>query len=177
MALHPLWDHGAPRHVSSQQCLSICVPEMGQPQLMSRQMLTFYRVAGALSPIIDTDNFIAGQISFAYPPPLPHHPSVLALNYQLANIYGLVGMLALGIIYGTSEIHVLRNAVVAMTIADLGHLYATYVPMGPDLFFDVASWSLVSWGNIGFTAFLFVNRIAYLLGFFGSKTSKSKKQD
>ncbi|KAF3397164.1 hypothetical protein DPV78_008037 [Talaromyces pinophilus] len=134
-------------------------------------------VAGTLAPIIDTDNFIAGQTSLAHPPTLPHHPSVLALNYQLANIYGLVGMLAFGVIYGTSEIHVLRNAVVALAIADLGHLYATYVAMGPDLYFDVASWSPVSWGNIGFTAFLFVNRVAYLLGLFGSKTSKSKKQD
>ncbi|EED13812.1 hypothetical protein TSTA_100560 [Talaromyces stipitatus ATCC 10500] len=134
-------------------------------------------VAGALAPIIDTNNFIAGQTSLASPPTLPHHPSVLALNYQLANIYGLVGMLGVGLIYGTSEIHVLRNAVVALSIADLGHLYATYAAMGPDTFFDVASWSLVSWGNIGFTAFLFVNRIAYLLGLFGSKTSKSKKRN
>ncbi|OKL63560.1 hypothetical protein UA08_01928 [Talaromyces atroroseus] len=132
-------------------------------------------VAGTLAPIIDTNNFIAGQFSLAHPPALPHHPSVLALNYQLANIYGLVGLLGVGIVYGTSEPHVLRNAVLALAIADLGHLYATYAAMGPELYFDVASWSPVAWGNIGFTAFLFLNRVAYMLGLFGSKSAKASK--
>lgn len=135
------------------------------------------RVAGALSPIFDTNNFIAGQTSLSNPPALPHHPSVLALNYQLANMYALAGMTGLCVVYGTSELRVLRNVVVALAIADVGHIYGTYAAMGPGPFFDVSSWSLVSWGNIGFTAFLFVNRIAYLLGIFGSKTPKTKKRD
>ncbi|KAH8703707.1 hypothetical protein BGW36DRAFT_288722 [Talaromyces proteolyticus] len=136
-------------------------------------------VGGVIAPIFDTDSFIIGQTSPSNPPPLPHHPSTLALNYQLANIYGLVGMLVFGVIYGTSEIRVLRNSVLALTIADIGHIYATYAAMGADGFFDVASWSWVSWGNIGFTAFLFVNRVAYLLGAFGSgpdPAAKDKKR-
>lgn len=74
----------------------------------------------------------------------------------------------------------LRNAVIALAIADVGHLYATYAAMGPEFYFDMASWSQVAWGNIGFTAFLFVNRVAYLLGLFGSKRAEdsgSKKRN
>lgn len=126
------------------------------------------RVGGFLAPLLDTDNFIAGQASLANPPELPHHPSTLALAYQLANIYGLVGLLAFGVIYGSSELRVLRNTVLALAVADVGHLYATYAAIGLESFLDVASWSSVAWGNIGFTGFLFVNRVAYLLGLFGS---------
>lgn len=62
----------------------------------------------------------------------------------------------------------LRNAVIALAVADVGHLYATFAAMGLEAFVDVASWSSVAWGNIGFTGFLFVNRMAYLLGLFGT---------
>lgn len=94
-------------------------------------------------------------------------------------------MLAFGVIYGTSERHVLRNAVIALAIADVGHVYATYAAMGLEPFLDVASWTAVAWGNIGFTGFLFVNRVAYLLGVFGSGAvpgetqakSKAKKRN
>jgi hypothetical protein len=91
-------------------------------------------------------------------------------------------MLAFGVIYGTSERHVLRNAVIALAIADVGHVYATYAAMGLEPFLDVASWTAVAWGNIGFTGFLFVNRVAYLLGVFGSgattgESGKGKKRN
>lgn len=145
-------------------------------QLQSRHPAHSHRVAGALAPFLDTDNFIAGQFSLAHAPALPHHPSVLALAYQLGNIYGLVGLLGVGIIYGTSEPHVLRNAVIALAVADVGHLCATYAAMGPEFYFDVASWSPVAWGNIGFTAFLFVNRVAYLLGLFGFRSVESASE-
>lgn len=185
MAIHTLRSLGASFHVSHPRHVSHCTVAFGPTDPRPFVSMGFWtmtnsplsRVGGALAPIVDTDNFIAGQTSLAHPPTLPHHPSVLALNYQLANIYGLVGMLGLGVIYGTSELHVLRNAVIALAIADIGHLYATYVAMGPDLYLDVVNWSPVAWGNIGFTAFLFINRIAYLLGLFGSNASKSKKNN
>ncbi|CRG82876.1 hypothetical protein PISL3812_00222 [Talaromyces islandicus] len=136
-------------------------------------------VGGFLAPLLDTDNFIAGQTPPTNPPPLPHHASTLVLSYQIANIYGLVGLLAVGVIYGSSERHVVRNLILSLAVADIGHMYAMYAVIGLEAFLDVASWSPVAWGSIGFTGFLFVNRVAYLLGAFGSEaaTTNEKKRN
>jgi hypothetical protein len=44
----------------------------------------------------------------------------------------------------------------------------TYLGLGGEYFFGVSGWNAMSWGNIGVTAFLLVNRLAYFLGLFGS---------
>jgi hypothetical protein len=72
-----------------------------------------------------------------------------------------------GVCYTTTEPRVLRNYLIGLAIADVGHVYATFLGMGWDAFTDVAAWNVLTWGNIGATGFLFVNRIAYLLGVFG----------
>lgn len=43
----------------------------------------------------------------------------------------------------------------------------TYAVLGYADFVDVRGWNSLAWGNIGFTFFLFVMRIVYLLGIFG----------
>ena len=40
--------------------------------------------------------------------------------------------------------------------------------MGIESLKDVGSWTPVVWGNIGFTLFLFVMRVAYLSGLLGA---------
>ncbi|GAD92288.1 hypothetical protein PVAR5_0878 [Paecilomyces variotii No. 5] len=133
-------------------------------------------VAGYLAPIIDLQGFIAGQTPHIAAPSSVH-PSSIALAYQLGNLYGLLLLLGIAVIYGTSEPKVLRNYLIALAIADLGHIYATYLAMGWDAFLDVSSWNALTWGNIGASAFLFVNRIAYFLGFFGyAKAPKSTEK-
>jgi hypothetical protein len=134
------------------------------------------RVAGFQAPFLDTFNFIAGQTPHASLPAVPLHPSTLALNYQLGNLYLLLGMCGVAVIYGTSEPHVLRNYLIALAIADIGHLYATYLAMGYVSFVDYASWGQVAWGNIAATVFLFVNRILYLVGAFGCAQAPVKDE-
>lgn len=56
---------------------------------------------------------------------------------------------------------------IACAIADVGHLWVTYVVLGYTNFVDVKGWNSLAWGNIGFTFFLFVTRIGYLSGFLG----------
>ena len=75
-------------------------------------------------------------------------------------------MIGLGILYQTTDPKVVRNFLVACAIADVGHVYVTYVGMGKD-FWDVANWNGLAWGNIGATGSLFVVRCLYLLGAFG----------
>lgn len=85
-------------------------------------------------------------------------------------------MCGVAVIYGTSEPHVLRNYLIALAIADIGHLYATYLAMGYVSFVDYASWGQVAWGNIAATVFLFVNRILYLVGAFGCAQAPVKDE-
>lgn len=130
-------------------------------------MLTLYRLLGWAAPLVDLNGFIANQTPKAAELP-SLHPSSIALAYQLGNVYFLLLMIGTAVCYTTSEPKVLRNYLIALAIADVGHIYATYIAMGWDAFIDVASWNALTWGNIGASGFLLVNRVAYLLGFFGS---------
>ncbi|KAL2831175.1 hypothetical protein BDW59DRAFT_158121 [Aspergillus cavernicola] len=125
-------------------------------------------IGGWLCPIVDLHGFITDQIpSPASNSEVEIHATSFALAYQLANLYGLLAILGAGVVYTTSESKVLRNYLVALAIADAGHVYVTYLAMGRGLFFDVRGWNVLTWGNVGATAFLFVNRVLYFLGVFG----------
>ncbi|KAL4906847.1 hypothetical protein BDW74DRAFT_176452 [Aspergillus multicolor] len=127
-------------------------------------------IGGWLAPILDLQGFVLDQVpssSPAAPREVEIHATSFALAYQLANLYGLMALLGAGVFYATSEPQVLRNYLVALAIADVGHIYVTYLAMGPELFFDVAQWNVLTWGNVGVTGFLFVNRLLYFLGVFG----------
>ena len=67
----------------------------------------------------------------------------------------------------------MRNYLIALAIADVGHVYATYLGMGWAAFTNLSSWNALTWGNIGATTFLFINRLAYFAGIFG--TAKAPK--
>ncbi|KAL4924875.1 uncharacterized protein BDV17DRAFT_294968 [Aspergillus undulatus] len=142
-------------------------------------------IGGWLCPILDLQGFVLDQVpnspshsgnpspsaSAAAVMPGPKeveiHATSVALAYQLANLYGLLAVLGAGVLHATSEPKVLRNYLVALAIADIGHVYVTYLAMGPDVFLDVARWNVLTWGNVGVTLFLFANRILYFLGVFG----------
>jgi len=62
---------------------------------------------------------------------------------------------------------VLHGYILALWIADIGHVGATFAIMGVDAFIDVRNWNAMTWGNIGATATLFACRTAYMLGLFG----------
>lgn len=123
-------------------------------------------LAGFLAPILDTPNFVSSQIPSRMPSlPLTATSQVLAL--QLGNMYGLTGMIGVGLLYFTSEAVVVRNFLVACAIADVGHLWATCHVIGFANFIDVRNWNSTTWGNIGATAFLLITRLLYLSGAFG----------
>ncbi|KAI9863062.1 MAG: hypothetical protein M1824_000750 [Vezdaea acicularis] len=101
-------------------------------------------------------------------------PSAIVTCMQLGNVYLLLGMCAVGVLWQTTDVKVLRNYVVALAIADIGHLYITYVVMG-QAFFDVMGWNTTAAGNIGITVFLFLTRSAYLLGLLGKNRGQNKR--
>ncbi|KAL4821030.1 hypothetical protein BDW67DRAFT_76458 [Aspergillus spinulosporus] len=134
-------------------------------------------IGGWLAPLLDLQGFVVGQIpSIPAPEELEVHGTSFALACQLANVYGLLALLGAGVLYASSEPKVLRNYLVALAIGDVGHIYVTYLAMGSELFFDVSGWNVLTWGNVGVTAFLFVNRLLYCLGVFGYAEGGSVKE-
>lgn len=60
---------------------------------------------------------------------------------QLGNCYGLLFLAAVAVLYTTTELKVVRNYLVALWIADIGHIVVCYFGLGFDRFVDVASWN------------------------------------
>ncbi|KAI1275413.1 hypothetical protein F5Y07DRAFT_176035 [Xylaria sp. FL0933] len=126
-------------------------------------------VAGFLGPLVDTDWFIASQIdsSSGGSNALPSSDNARLVALQLGNTYGLVFLLGIAVLYTSTELRVVRNYLIACLIADITHVGLTCWGLGYERTVDVAGWNAVTWGNVGFTAFLGLTRTAYLLGLFG----------
>lgn len=125
------------------------------------------RVGGYIYPTFSPSKFAAAQLPSLVPTPLT--PTSRILTLQLGNVYGLLALIGVAVLYTTTEQRVVRNFVIACAIADVGHLAVTYHVMGHANYVDVGSWNSMAWGNIGVTAFLFVVRVGYLLGLFERK--------
>ena len=86
-------------------------------------------VAGYLSPMLDPAGFINSQLPLASGSVISPTATDRILALQLGNVYGLLAMVGVGVLYATSEIKVVRNFLLACAIADVGHLYVTYAVM------------------------------------------------
>ncbi|KAI1772744.1 hypothetical protein F4818DRAFT_138537 [Hypoxylon cercidicola] len=125
-------------------------------------------VGGFLGPFMNPSWFIASQLdapSDIVVSSYDDNARLVAL--QLGNTYGLLFLLGVAVLYTTTELKVVRNYLIALWIADISHVGVTCWLLGYDKTLDVASWNAVTWGNVGFTAFLCLTRTAYLLGLFG----------
>ena len=60
-------------------------------------------------------------------------------------------MIGLAVLSSTSEVKVVRNYLVALWIADIGHIALTWHALGHENFTDIARWNAMTWGNIGAT--------------------------
>ncbi|OCL11890.1 hypothetical protein AOQ84DRAFT_172491 [Glonium stellatum] len=131
-------------------------------------------IAGFLGPLLAPSFFVSSQTAYEIPHSLYLSEHILAL--QLGNCYLLLALLGLFILNTTSEIKTVRAYLVALWIADIGHVGVTAWAMGMQAFIDVAGWNAMAWGNIGATVFLFVMRSSYFLGAFGPNQEKSNAQ-
>ncbi|PYI27589.1 hypothetical protein BP00DRAFT_429143 [Aspergillus indologenus CBS 114.80] len=126
-------------------------------------------IAGALSPLLNLPAFITDQIPHAQGQgqsnPIP--PQTISLAYQLGNLYGLLALLGLGLLRTTTEPAVIRRYLLALLVADVGHIAATGWAMGWARFGDVGGWNALTWGNVAVTAFLGVQRVLFLGGWLG----------
>ncbi|KAJ9155356.1 hypothetical protein NKR23_g1826 [Pleurostoma richardsiae] len=111
------------------------------------------------------DWFINEQFVSHSPVPSSNNAKLVAL--QLGNVYGLLFLAAVAVLYTTTELKVVRNYLIALWIADIGHIAICYFGLGYYRFMAVDQWNAMTWGNVGATAALCLTRTAYLLGLFG----------
>ncbi|KAK4691484.1 hypothetical protein P7C71_g5526, partial [Lecanoromycetidae sp. Uapishka_2] len=136
--------------------------------------------AGFLCPMVDTPAFIQSQLpstSSASASNVTISDSARIVALQLGNVYGLLAMIGVGILYTTTEPKVVRNFLLACAVADVGHLYVTYIVMGQEDFLDFQGWNQMAWGNIGITAGLLLVRVLYLTGALGQDRNVKSTRD
>ena len=134
-------------------------------------MANLCSAAGALGPLIAPEYFVSSQVPVK-PHPLQSTEHVIAL--QLGNAYFLLCLLGLGILNTTKDPKVVRAYIWALLIADVTHVGISSWGVGLEHATRVQRWGVVDGGNIGFTAWLFLMRCLYLLGFFGANRLPGK---
>ncbi|MCJ1393875.1 hypothetical protein MMC18_006751 [Xylographa bjoerkii] len=145
------------------------------PRLVFAVLEPISLVAGWIAAYFDTANFIADQIPSSSPlKVLPFSPSAQVIAMQLGNTYLLLALLGLFILNTTTDARVVKAYIVALAIADIGHVVPTMWMLGWERSVAVQSWNKMAWGNIGATVFLFVTRVTYLLGLFGKDRAAGK---
>ncbi|KAK5172476.1 hypothetical protein LTR04_002402 [Oleoguttula sp. CCFEE 6159] len=94
-------------------------------------------IAGAIAPFVSPSESVSAQLAH-----LPRHsllPSEHILALQIGNLYLLLAMLGLFILYSTSEIRTVRAYVIALWVADIGHVAVTGWAMGHENIADLRS--------------------------------------
>lgn len=120
-------------------------------------------VAGAACACLRPADYLAlttHTATAATPPDLG--PSVALA--QLANLYLLFAVNeALVLRAAAADARVWRALLLGLLVADLGHL-AALAPLGAAVYWDVARWNAMDWGNVAFVYLGAAMRLAFLLG-------------
>lgn len=130
-----------------------------------------HRVWGTVVIFQDPKSYINQQVPSVIA--LPVSASAVATVAQLGNVYLLLAAVQAMCCF-SNHADIARNYLSIVAIADIGHIYACYLGMGYKMFVDWRSWNSLAWGNIGFSAFLCVNRLATVLGLYGKITTAGK---
>jgi hypothetical protein len=104
--------------------------------------------------IFSPEWFISQQIDQVGARHVSATDSNLLVAQQLGNCYFLAFLVALAVLYTTTELAVVRNYLKALWIADITHVGLTMYALGYDRSVDVAGWNAMTWGNVGVTVSL-----------------------
>ena len=104
---------------------------------------------GAVPAITSPGWFISEQLSSAVP--LVSSPNANLVAQQLGNGFGMAFMMAFAILYASTELNVIRNYLIALWVADIGHVGLTLYALGWDGSLDFANWNPMTWGNVAVT--------------------------
>ncbi|OAL22955.1 hypothetical protein AYO22_06863 [Fonsecaea multimorphosa] len=93
-------------------------------------------------------------------------PQAHSLTLQLGNVFLLLAAMAL-ICCFTSHPEIARRYLIAVALADLGHIYSVYCALGDKVFWDLNQWNQMTYSNVGVSVFLHINRLMTVAGLFG----------
>lgn len=96
--------------------------------------------------------------------------TTIVLN-QLSNLYFLFALNEAFVLRATKDVKVWCALLFCLLIADVGHLFSVRA-LGRQIYWDVASWNAIDWGNIGFVYLGAVMRISFL--YLAWSTSESR---
>ncbi|KAI9806222.1 MAG: hypothetical protein M1825_006337 [Sarcosagium campestre] len=82
---------------------------------------------------------------------------------QLANLYFCFALNEAVVLRATSDLRVWRALLICLLVADFGHLYSVKID-SLRVYWDVAGWNAIDWGNVGFVYVGASMRIAFLTG-------------
>ncbi|KAF3941300.1 hypothetical protein ABW19_dt0201660 [Dactylella cylindrospora] len=123
-------------------------------------------LAGFGYAILQSEKFVAEQLPDT--PVTALTPTGTLIAWQTGNLFGIMCMMAIAILWSTTEVAVMKRYLVALLIGDLGHVIAIWWFMGSAAFFGIHQWNILTWANVGFTIFLALTRTATLAGLFGA---------
>ncbi|EOD51460.1 hypothetical protein GTA08_BOTSDO03457 [Neofusicoccum parvum] len=106
------------------------------------------------------------QLTHSPSAPAPAQPVPTATRVvlsQLANLYLLFAVNEAVVLRATADLRVWRALLCALLLADFGHLYSV-AALGPDVYWDVARWNAIDWGNVAFVYLGASMRMAFLSG-------------
>ncbi|KAJ6264151.1 LOW QUALITY PROTEIN: hypothetical protein Dda_0293 [Drechslerella dactyloides] len=121
--------------------------------------------AGLGYAVLSTEKFVAEQLPDVEASALTPQGTLVA--WQTGNLFGIMAMMAIAVLWSTSEVAVVKRYLVALLVGDIGHLAAVWWHMGTGHFVGAHRWNVFTWGNVGVTAFLAVVRLGTLAGLFG----------
>jgi hypothetical protein len=82
---------------------------------------------------------------------------------QLANLYFFFAVNEALVLRSTGDLRVWRAVLFCLLVGDLGHLY-TVRELGWGVYYDVARWNAIDWGNVPFVYLGASMRVAFLMG-------------
>ncbi|KAF3188709.1 hypothetical protein TWF106_007206 [Orbilia oligospora] len=122
-------------------------------------------VVGFAIAIFQPEQFVRLQLPNTSPTDLS--PSGKLIAWQTGNLFGIMAMMGIAILFATTEVVVVKRYLVALLLGDIGHLTAVWWVMGSYEFFSAHRWNWFTWGNVGITFLLALVRIGTLVGLFG----------
>lgn len=60
-------------------------------------------------------------------------------------------MVGIAVLYTTTETKVIKNYVIALWLADIGHVAVTCYGLEYERTVDIGNWNAMTWGNVGVT--------------------------
>ncbi|KAK6497500.1 hypothetical protein TWF481_011907 [Arthrobotrys musiformis] len=144
-----------------------------------------YIIFGYVEPIIlACACFVALKYPHQYlrslgPTPDTYQPddASLAAILSLGNVFLLAGLAQFLCCNVSKEVHIARSFIYLLVLADWGHLWATYMGIGYDIFINPRLWNTAAAVNIGGAVAMNIIRFAYLFGFFGKDNENLLKED